>query len=90
MSLVVRSMAVVLICTAPASPAVAYAGPQLNWQIDTAPHPITLRVALGPSDQRRLRRRSGRSRVHRSEPAGLRATATGWIQPLGLRVALRW
>ena len=90
MSRATRSVATVLIYTALGAPVLAHANPQVRWQIRTGPPPVSLLVALGPSDVRCLKGRANRAGVHRSELADLRPAVTGWSQPLGLRVALRW
>lgn len=90
MSHTTRSIATVLICTALGAPALVHAKPQVRWQIRTDPPPISFRVALGPSDDPCLKCRAGRSRVRRSMLAEVPATVTGWTQPLGLSIALRW
>lgn len=85
-------IATVLIGTALAAPALALAHstPRVRWQLRSTPPPMTLLVALGPSDTRRLIPRVSRCRAPRSERAGLSPTVSGWTEPLGLRVALRW
>lgn len=85
-----RSMAAVLLLTALAAPALPHEKPKVRWQIRTDPPPISLLVALGPSDDPCLKCRVGRSGVHRSDLADLHPTVTGWTRPLGLRIALRW
>ncbi len=90
MSHATRSRAAALICMALSTPALAHAKPQVRWQIPTVPPPIRLLVALGPSDHPCLKCRADRSGVRRSELADLRPTVTGWTQPLGLRIVLRW
>ncbi len=85
-----RSRAAALLCMALSTPALAHAKPQVRWQIPRDPPQIHLLVALGPSDERCLKCRADRSGVRRSEPADLRPTITGWTQPLGLRIVLRW
>jgi hypothetical protein len=85
-----RSPTTALICMALGIPALAHAKPPVHWQIRTDPPPISLRIALGPADDPCLKCRADRSGVRRSELADLRPTVTGWTQPLGLRIVLRW
>ena len=86
------SLAFVLICTALGAPALAHAGPpRMGWKIGTLPHPMTLLIALGQSDLGCRRCQAPRLLVPpRIAPASPGATVTGWTQPLGVRLALRW
>lgn len=90
MSHATRSLATALVCMTLCAPVLAHAKPQVRWKIRIDPPPVSLRIALGPSDDRCLKCRADRSGVRRSELADLRPTVTGWTQPLGLRIVLRW
>lgn len=85
-----QSIAAALIYIALGGPALAHTNPLVRWQIRTAPDPVSLLVALGPSNGRCLKGRPHRADAHRSELADLRPAVTGWTQPFGLRAALRW
>lgn len=85
-----QSIVTVLICTAPGAPALAHTNPRVRWQLRTAPPRTTLLFALGPSGTRRLTPCASRSGARPSEVSDLRPTVSGWTQPLGLRLVLRW
>ena len=85
-----RSLATALVCAALGAPALAHANPQAHWKIPTGLPPMTLHIALGLSNLACQQCQTTRGVAPRSPLVGSNATVTGWTQPLGVRLVLRW
>lgn len=90
MSCATTLMPTLLICAALTAPLPVRASPAARWKFAAGPHPLTVIVALGPSDIHRLKSLPAPRRAHRLPIDSLPQTVTGWTRPLGLSVALRW
>lgn len=84
------------LCAALSTLVPAQAKPMARWAVHAGPYPVTLLVALGPSDVRCMKAFPAPPRTYQPMPEGVRQSATawaqppGWTEPLGLRVTLRW
>ncbi len=83
-------MTTLLTCAALCAPLAVQASPTARWKFPEGPYPLTVLVTVGRSDVHGLKHRLGPPRMDRFAVTHPPQTATGWTQPLGLRIALRW